>query len=430
MASRSRDDDSYLNTTTRHTMDPYKEPYVDFASQSEMGYVMESLVFGDPLRHAITNGPDDILLAPHRKTWPWPDLTQSSMLGQLAQEHSASTAQVEIKLTLIPSLWFSMIMSEEFWRTDLVPRKSDHFFHAIDYFCSRNPYRPGYEDEKYKRPPIIEGHPPLTNRGIAETIADWKLREEIWDQSRAGWFDREQDIWDKSPWGNAYAREKIAGFTKQMREPFDKRDIYLCVDSANDQVAAVPWWASRDEYITLVQNPSNWVHHAIGLLMLACLPLRPEFMRREQPPPIIKTHYLKSSSSKAPIRRAYQIQAEDWVPLDCPPSFYWDPLGGGGVEGIVYEKGKYDHFAFLDQVLKLVQHFADNLTVVTTPWLKEILRVEEKIRTCRQNTAIVLGGLDLDPTWAAEAWDFQVPEYDPDAASQWSAAMNSWWPVN
>ncbi|TRX95159.1 hypothetical protein FHL15_003851 [Xylaria flabelliformis] len=431
MASRSREDDSYLNTTVRHVIDLYKEPYVDFASQAEMGGIVgirkpiASCVKVPLLTSNSAYGPDDILLAPHRKTWPFPDLTQSSSLGQLAQEHSAATAEVDIKLTLVPSLWFSMIMSEEFWKNDLVPRKSDNFFHAIDYFCSRNPYHPGYEDEKYKHPPIIEGDPPRTNRGIAEAIADWKLREEIWDQSRAGWFDREQDIWDKSPWGNMYAREKINEFTKQMKEPFDQRDIYICVDSANDQVSAVPWWSSRE-----VQNPSDWVHHAIGLLMLACLPLRPEYMRREPPPPLMKTHYLIASSSKDLIRRAYQIQNENPVPLDCPPSMYWDPLGGGKEEAIVYEKGKFDHFSFLDQVLKLVQHFADNLTVVTTPWLKEILRVEEKIRTCRNNTALLLGGLDLDPTWAAEAWDFQVPEYDPDATSQWSAAMDSWWPVD
>ncbi|KAI0543681.1 hypothetical protein F4679DRAFT_592465 [Xylaria curta] len=428
MASRSRDDDSWLNSTER-IVDVYKEPYVDFAPQAEMGYVMESLVFGNPLRNAIPSGPDVIYMATHRKTWPFPDLTQSSNLGQVIQGHPATA--VEIKLTLVPSLWFSMILSEEFWKNDSVPRKSDNFFHAMDYFCSRHPYHPDTDDEKYKRPPVIEGNPPLTNRGVADVIANWKLREEIWNQSRAGWFDKEQEIWENSPWGNIYAREKLIEFTKQITTPFEEKDLYTCVDNAISLVAYVPWWGSRDEYIAGLQHPSNWVYHAIGLLMFACLPLRPEFMEREPTQPLIKTQYLRPSTS-GPIRMVYQIQNEDPVPRECPQSMYWDPLGERSGQSCLYTKGEFDHFSYLDQVLKLVQFFADNFTIVTTPWLNEILRVEENIRACRKNTALVLAGgdFDLDATWAAEAWDFQVPEYDPDAASQWDIIMNCWSPVS
>ncbi|KAI1737622.1 hypothetical protein F4680DRAFT_210003 [Xylaria scruposa] len=427
MASRCKNDDSWLNSTERH-VNIYKEPYVDFAPQAEMGYVMESLVFGNPLRHAITAGPDLIYLAAHRKTWPFPDLTKSSNLGQVIQGHPVTAAGVEIKLTLVPSLWFSMILSEEFWGNDLVPRKSDNFFHAMDYFCSRNPLS-GNDDDQYKYPPVIEGNPPQTNRGVVDVIADWRLRERIWNQSRVGWFDREQDIWEKSPWGRVYRREMIIQFTKQMKGPIETRDLFICVDNATSQVARVPWWGSRDEYIAGLQNPADWVHHAIGLLMFACLPLRPDFQKREPMYPLIKTHYLRPSSS-APIRVLPQMQSEDPIPLECPQSMHWDPLGEGN--GQLYTKGGFDHFSFLDQVLKLVQYFADNFTVVTTPWLDEILRVEEKIRTWRTNMAEALAGgdFDLDSTWAAEAWDFQVPEYDPNAASQWDIILNCWSPVN
>ncbi|KAI0456891.1 hypothetical protein F5B21DRAFT_466028 [Xylaria acuta] len=424
ISSRTLDDDSHLNRLRTNEY-AYNEPFVDFGPQAEMGYFMETTVFGGPLRHIIHDGPGGVLIAPHRVTWPF--LTHGRMLGLAIPEHPAISEGVEDRLTLIPSFWYSGILSEDFWQGDLTPRKSDSFFYITDCFRSRTPHQPGVKMWKYRRTPVIEGDPPRINKGVAETIANWELRESLWNQSRAGWYDEEKAIWTKSPWGQVLYRAQINMFSKQMKTPLDQRDIYVCVYNAMVLSAAVAWSRGREEYIASVITPTNWVFHAIGLLMFACLPLRSNKLRREQPERNVKIHVLIPSSTTYPkiTRRLAQTVDKDWIPEKCWESVYCNPLGGTGY-GSVYEKGSFNHLSYLDLVQTLLKYFADNNILVSTPWLDEILRVEDKIRTYRSNAASAGGSVDPDSTWAAEAWDFQIPEYDPVATSQWSDVIIAW----
>ncbi|KAI1751654.1 hypothetical protein F4782DRAFT_172973 [Xylaria castorea] len=421
---------SRVRQSSNQKIEYLSEPFINFFPQAEMGYAMEALVFGGPIRHVLQSGPDDILLAPHRVTWPFPSLEASSMLGQVILGHPSMAAGIENKLTLIPSLWYSMMLSEAFWRNGSIPKKSANYFHCMHYFCSRIAHRPGVDLYMYRGAPVMEGDPPRTNRGVAEMIANWKLREKLWNRGRAGWYDKEHGIWAKSAWGMVNARPMITDFTKLMNTPFAGRDMYLCARYAILMTGAVAWGGGRDRYIANVQSPA-WVHHAIGLLMLACVPLRPYDKRRPQPPSNVRIHEFVPSSGRLKPRDLKGLeQGEQREPLiiECAASVYHDPLGRG-VQGVIYSKGTFNHFSYLDLVLRLIKHFADNLTVVTTPWLDEILRVEDKIRTYRTNAALAGGDADPDLTWACEAWDFRIPEYDPTAISQWNAGINGWAPV-
>lgn len=161
--------------------------------------------------------------------------------------------------------------------------------------------------------------------------------------------------------------------------------------------------------------------------MLACIPLQPQILIRQQPLPSVKTHVLVPSSTTYPhkVVRVPQVVVQDRIPQVTDANVYHDPLGVAG-PGIVYEKGRFDHFSYLDLVLKLIQYFADNGIPVCMPWLNEILRLEEKIRIYRANMFWTGENMDPDMTWAAEAWDFQIPEYNPDDIAVWSNIRGCW----
>ncbi|KAI8948342.1 hypothetical protein F4801DRAFT_557551 [Xylaria longipes] len=429
LASRVRDDNSHLNQLGRYE---YREdePFIDFNAQAEMGYAFETALYGGAIRSAVHRGPGDTILAPHKVTWPFPTLLADSSLGSVVPGHPATGAGVENRLTLIPSLWYSAMLSEDFWQNDSIPRKSDSF-RIGDYFCSRTPHKPGVDEWEYKRAPVIEGNPEQLDAGYADMVTNWKLRESLWNQSRAGWYDVEKGIWENSPWSDVPSRMRMNAFSQEMNKPLDQRDLILCVHETILLIGSATWIGGQQDYIaSVLKNQTSWIYHAIGLLMLACLPLRTDNMTRQQPLPNVIIHALIPCSTGYPrkITRFCQPQRKDWVPESAITSPYVDHLGGNGQISF-YAKGSFNHLSYLDLVSKLLKFFANNNIVVSTPWLDEILRVEDKIRTYRMNQALAGGDVDPDQTWAAEAWDFNVPEYDPHAVSQWSDIIAGWGPV-
>jgi hypothetical protein len=102
-----------------------------------------------------------------------------------------------------------------------------------------------------------------------------------------------------------------------------------------------------------------------------------------------------------------------------PASRFFDPLQGEGRVITTFTQVDY-----LDLVLKIKNYFAANGVIVSKPWLNEIVRVERRLREQRQ---LRPGGTLAEQVlcWCA-CWDFEVPEYDPDAFTRWDGPELGW----
>ncbi|KAI0407731.1 hypothetical protein F4802DRAFT_620636 [Xylaria palmicola] len=438
MSTRMRiDTDPILTGLTKGDTN-LTEPFIDFGGSAELGYALENAVFGGVLRDCSHRGPFSVLLGPHYKTWPFPTLSDASAtMGSKVPGHPDFAAGVENRLIMIPALYFSRMLSESYWKDERNPRKSDHFFDRLDIFSARTPHQPGTSLRDYQRTPVIENREQIEDyrvRGllkpaVADMIIEWEQRESLWKEIRAGWFEDEGIIWLMSPWGTTQARGHVSGFNKEARKDISQRDLFTAVFHANQLANIINWYSGGEAYReSLMEQSIPAVWHAVGLLMLAALPIRPEMCTR--PATMLKMPHYMMPSSHAPHK------AHKYITSNCPPpsslailgcarSEFFDPLGR---DGRYFAYGEYTHLDYLDLVLKLINHWAMGGMPVSTPWLQEICRLEAKLRAQRVDQD-VRQVLYRAGTWVQD-WDFVVPPYDPYAESIWNPATSVWQDVN
>ncbi|KAI0206157.1 hypothetical protein F4808DRAFT_193647 [Astrocystis sublimbata] len=428
---RATEDDSPFNA-----LDIYEyqatEPFVDFASQAECGFYMEAMVFGGPWRdHPCYSGSVEVPLGGHRVTWPFVDVDDwlPSELGGVVPGLLGAAKAAESRLFLVPAIWCSMMVSEKFWSNDAIIRKSDNFFHqtTMDWFISRHKR----QDSSIRPPPTlnIDDALPSINPGIVEIIRDWNFREDLFKKSRDGWYDNEKAIWEHSTWGIMMdLRSSLHHFSQEMKKPVDQRDIYQCANKAWFLSLCVPWTSGRPAYVnSLALGTNHWAWHCIGLLMLACIPLRSETLYRPAQEPKFRWHYLKPSSETYPGKSKFlpQLLEQGEIHEIADPNYYCNPFYDNSAL-ITYSQGLFNHCDYLDIVLSLLNYFSATSAIISTPWLNEIIRVEKNIRAHRLMNSMTQ--VDPDATWVTDAWDFQVPEYDPTAMSIWvdDEALSGW----
>ncbi|KAI0521907.1 hypothetical protein F5B22DRAFT_643488 [Xylaria bambusicola] len=411
------------------------EPFVDYGGSAEMGYALEKVMFGGPIRIVGLKGEQEPMLGIHKLSWPFPDYGGQGGLGRTASGHPAYQDGVDNTLTLVTSLWTSKLLSEEFWKDDTIPRKSDNFFHSIDFFRSEHPYYAATFSKSSRPSPMIMDRETITelreqgqlDEGLADVISDWELRESLYNQARAGWYDQERQKWLNSPWANLEARKRFHIFDAEMKRTFVNRRLYHCAFNAHWLMSTIPW-GSRVQYTTcLHQKEKLWPWHAVGLLMMAAIPLRPiDFTTKPLLRLIQETLYPSSENpTSKPVWKYLRgpalgdPNATEWT----PPSVFSDPLGR---DGQIFFFGQYTHIDFLDQVKKLVRYFADKEMPVSKPWIDELLRVEARIREQRQQQQRGMASpLDNALAYADTAWDFKIPKYDPNE-KWWSSTADGW----
>lgn len=74
----------------------------------------------------------------------------------------------------------------------------------------------------------------------------------------------------------------------------------------------------------------------------------------------------------------------------------------------------------------IVKFYIECQIAVSKPWVDEILRIEGRIRAQRMQMQEF--GMPADMialTYAADAWDFKIPEYDL-AEHFWSTDIKGW----
>ncbi len=91
------------------------------------------------------------------------------------------------------------------------------------------------------------------------------------------------------------------------------------------------------------------------------------------------------------------------------------------------EIATFNQIDYLDLVLMIIQHLALSGTLVPTPWLNEIMRVEKALRAVWiTRNSIAVAGFRPERGWAG-VWDFQVPPYDPENISRWPGPPSLEW---
>lgn len=151
--------------------------------------------------------------------------------------------------------------------------------------------------------------------------------------------------------------------------------------------------------------------------MLASVPLRPSQLSKNV---VVKPEllYLFPGDTVPPSRRSLKevkwgIEGE-WTPTICAQSehidAFWRP-------GQVIPTNQITQFDYLNFVRNIIEYWMIMKTPVSMPWVQEILRVEAAIRERRNGQ--LNGPLPLGKTWAADVWDFKLPEYDHLNMSVW-----------
>ncbi|RWA06735.1 hypothetical protein EKO27_g8363 [Xylaria grammica] len=291
----------------------FREPYIDFDAASEMGCAFEMAMFGGRFR------------------------------------------------------------APQFWADDTIPRKSDNFFHRVDYFHTVIPFI-GLEGRLVRRLPYIDQREDLKRQlsqgvlspELADLIRNWEVRHWAWNEARRDWYPQLYQTWAKTAW-NSREREYFYKFGEELKK---------------------------------------------GLLMFAVMPIRLARSTRKKPSVFITVSLDPSSENKNPSKSFRRHDtAKDFYPESMEASRFYDPFDRPGVP---FPLGEFNHFDYLDQVQKVIRHYTKDGAATSKPWVTEIIRVEKNIR--QRRLELVAAGLSANQffsRWVDEVWDFQLPEYDP-----------------
>ncbi|KAI1751874.1 hypothetical protein F4782DRAFT_531114 [Xylaria castorea] len=377
------------------------EPLVDDDAATELGYAAEQRIFGGRLdlgpRHC-----DDLPFGVFLMGWPTP--FEGSIGQNTLGNHPTFQAGRKMYITRVPALFTSKLLSAEFWDDATIPQKSANYFHSNRIFASDTAYPGPNSKLEYN---VVRLHSDMgiaLEAGEREMVDAWRERIRDWNQRRAGWFKQARREWRRTPWSDLQSRQLILKFGIS----FVRRDRVDCRYIAQQLLERIAQSEDKNIYLEnlppLKQN-NSWVFHAIGLLMLAALPIMNHKIRSRHT--LSATYrFISSRETAEALKREREIcrgRLND--ERQIPPSVLYDPLGRPG------QVVDADHFYqedCLDVLGRLVGHLASNDVAVSHPWLREIMNIAEDLRRQRRDVSV---GARHKRSWAA-AWRFRVPAYD------------------
>ncbi|KAI8623463.1 hypothetical protein F5Y19DRAFT_481665 [Xylariaceae sp. FL1651] len=407
-----------MHEVWEHEEDKTTEPFVDFSGAAELGYAFEQAVFGGTFR--LSSEQSLPPLGFYSINWPWPHHQEEpgDMHGIQYEGHDDFSEGKLIEKVLIPAEFVSRMLSDSYWKDEGIPRKSDNFFQRTSLFVSRTAYESTKPLHSYMQNVVIDNQRDQSQLSNLERfmINEWRDREALWNSLRSGWYELERNTWLASEWKYMGARHLINDFAKGRRIV----DLVACVQSAESLVQYVPWDANTSRIMYTNALNQEWIFHAIGLLMMAAMPIRNQ--GQTMPAQHLDNPIVYSPSDMAKDHRETIVFHQDKFKEEqiCTASRFFDPL---------YREGQvisdYTQLDYLDLVHKILEYFAVVGRTVSGPWLKEILRVGKSLRQQRQMMQQITPVSERIKLWAP-TWDFEVPEYDPTAGSRWDRATSRW----
>ncbi|KAI0146366.1 hypothetical protein GGR57DRAFT_516798 [Xylariaceae sp. FL1272] len=365
------------------------EPIVDFESTTpEFGSAMEARMFGGTLSQTALVGHDNA--HPPLGVWVCPQRTP------LTYEH-------------VQSLYTSHILCQSFWE-DKSFRKSDHNFHHVPIFTTRG--NPGEEELEIRH--NSEGE----FLGIdkhALLIQDWGERCQTWELDRQLWFTPLTRAWEVTPWSQVTLRAKL-GYFELI---FNGDDSEVPCASIAEQFVGQMDWDNPELFVAKMPDMNSplrheWYFYAIGLLMMAAMPLRnagSEYREKVAFVTLLPGQEMQSTNPQKDLVQ-YRMNTEyleETMPdcTTCSASILWTHRDGE----IKALRGKnltqLDYLQVLSEFMFYVEH---NNRPISLPWYKAIAEAYKTIKEWRESMISPAGG-NTRKTWVPH-WPFKIPSYE------------------
>ncbi|KAK7996531.1 hypothetical protein PG989_004571 [Apiospora arundinis] len=280
---------------------------------------------------------------------------------------------------VVPLLWVSALLSEQFWRTE-VAKHGSQALTMPRYVKTQTNYQKG---RSINRPETIRVDTPLdTLRERLQTTAlDFNRRYLKWTELRP-WYQSEGFKWAISPWSSDTWRSSLQHFKM-----------------AHAVQNELECWRESERIMALYSDKkkTSWLYHAVGLLMKAVTPLRDVAIK-----PVNKgwcteeLYRSRAAEQQNPDRHRYvrfpkrRIMRNDWsyessITMPPPSSYY----------------------------LSLYQKWVDlheRLEPLPRGWHASLDEAYRLVLQSRQNDPVTTITPGAARSWGP--WDFKVPPYD------------------
>ncbi|KAI0160761.1 hypothetical protein GGR57DRAFT_519650 [Xylariaceae sp. FL1272] len=367
------------------------DPVVDFEEDAEIGNYFEHQVFGGRagLRFHAQRGGSGIALE----------------IRQTAPEGIGADRWV------MTSLHTSKLLSEAFWADASIPRKSDNFFHRNEIFRSGTRH--------IMNNPVISRDPQVQQTQEYKMLtAAYGTRAAIWQMLRAGWFEPGADRWDGTSWSKVQARKQLGAIPYW----FNRRDEVSCASIANDLVATMRW-RSHQAFVSELPELNfldvRWIFHALGLLLMAAMPIRLQ-AKRNALPSWKSTITPSNSALQSGITTSLVVETtlepdSLWAATnEAAPSVLYDPLMDNGRQNI------NDPLQYIFVLRRLINRVQTDSALVEEQWVKNLIAAVTEIEQKRRS------GHFPPHTWI-DKWPFVIPPYETRLnLVDWDPATAAW----
>ncbi|KAI1114681.1 hypothetical protein F5Y14DRAFT_413352 [Nemania sp. NC0429] len=155
--------------------------------------------------------------------------------------------------------------------------------------------------------------------------------------------------------------------------------------------------------------------------MLAAMPIRREKKTQKIRGTGELIHLFPSARTPTLEPVVFTHRSSGGMEETCSQSVLYDPINTGN-QAIP----NFEHSDILRMVHNVIAVVGESNTLVSKPWLSEVMRVlgrlEEQRMSLKQENAKYHLGL-----WAPD-WDFKYPDYSPNELVRWNAAQQQWVP--
>ncbi|KAI1751589.1 hypothetical protein F4782DRAFT_547587 [Xylaria castorea] len=394
-----------------------EEPYLDAEGFAEAGFYMEQSIFGG-VHELIPILPDRHQPPPLAEVlleWPYASYgSEESPAGwnKAFLEDGALTT-----IYHVPSVWSSKLLTASFWNDPAYLRKSDNFFHNSRIFKMTAPIKNRKTGECTSplavRVPNQPGQPYHypENQKVAD---DWFHQGELWNSLRDPWYQNTFKEWEISPWSYMKERLLIDAFARA----FARKDHIQCAQIADGFVYKVDWTNGHSKYKksmpTAVDASPLWIWHAIGLLMLASIPIRRQTLTQKEASHDWLIELVPSKEAAADGHDLTVYIHPDLAPPHkssvSPSRFYnYAKRGGGRVRD-------FTQLNYLQLIVDMIKLIAGLGSVVHIKFLDGIIDAEQALLADRKKLAASYPGISHSTRWASK-WVFEFPVYDPNTCS-------------
>ncbi|KAI1324609.1 hypothetical protein F5Y16DRAFT_402177 [Xylariaceae sp. FL0255] len=389
-----------------------KEPYLDAYGVNEVGRYMEHTIFGGAFYYYASRTdrakPEfQTMLGMGIIEVPFPGLGERLYSDDLFALKGAITTVYHVG-----SIWFSRLLSEQFWDLGDVRRKSDNFFWRYPLLIGQSP-----NVESNRRPrrwvsPRVQSPSEVGWSTSSDEIVlnAFNQRRTMMKSLRAGWHLNAKSMWDLSPWGDWFMRDMNRSFA----DAFAKRDEEQCTTAARNLIKACHWnqdWATyQKDFPSSTYLNANWAWHC--LLMFASLPIRRDETTSKRATAAYQFTLLPSRSA---VNAGYAEPCCENLNSEEESTIWANEFWYKNIDNSSNWERKdplvISHNDYIRRVSMILDHIIDKEALVHRAFHDAINAAYNRVRDARAGLAMAYPNGADQGRWLPN-WDFELPEYD------------------